>query len=62
MIPLPVMGGVSLCFTGVIGASGIRVLIESKVDYKKGTEPDPDFRYFDHRRLRCEGKHWRGRS
>jgi len=30
-----VMGGVSLLLYGVIGASGIRVLIESKVDYNK---------------------------
>ncbi|MBF4190377.1 GlsB/YeaQ/YmgE family stress response membrane protein, partial [Serratia ureilytica] len=29
------MGGVSLLLYGVIGASGIRVLIESKVDYNK---------------------------
>ncbi len=29
------MGGVSLLLYGVIGASGIRVLIESKVDYSK---------------------------
>ncbi len=35
MIPLPVMGGVSLLLYGVIGASGIRVGIESKVDYNK---------------------------
>ncbi len=35
IIPLPVMGGVSLLLYGVIGASGIRVLIESKVDYNK---------------------------
>lgn len=35
MIPVPVMGGVSLLLYGVIGASGIRVLIESKVDYSK---------------------------
>jgi uracil permease len=34
-IPVPVMGGVSLLLYGVIGASGIRVLIESKVDYNK---------------------------
>ncbi|OFB55395.1 uracil permease [Klebsiella pneumoniae] len=33
--PVPVMGGVSLLLYGVIGASGIRVLIESKVDYSK---------------------------
>ncbi|MGO2347033.1 MAG: solute carrier family 23 protein, partial [Providencia sp.] len=31
----PVMGGVSLLLYGVIGASGIRVLIDSKVDYNK---------------------------
>lgn len=35
VIPVPVMGGVSLLLYGVIGASGIRVLIESKVDYNK---------------------------
>ena len=35
IIPVPVMGGVSLLLYGVIGASGIRVLIESKVDYSK---------------------------
>lgn len=35
VIPPPVMGGVSLLLYGVIGASGIRVLIESKVDYNK---------------------------
>lgn len=34
-IPVPVMGGVSLLLYGVIGASGIRVLIDSKVDYSK---------------------------
>jgi uracil permease len=34
-VPVPVMGGVSLLLYGVIGASGIRVLIESKVDYSK---------------------------
>lgn len=34
-IPEPVMGGISLLLYGVIGASGIRVLIESKVDYNK---------------------------
>ena len=32
-IPAPVMGGVSLLLFGVIAASGIRVLVESKVDY-----------------------------
>lgn len=34
-IPVPVMGGVSLLLYGVIGASGIRVLIDAKVDYSK---------------------------
>ncbi|WP_241574672.1 uracil permease [Rosenbergiella nectarea] len=34
-IPVPVMGGVSLLLYGVIGASGIRVLIDAKVDYGK---------------------------
>ena len=32
-IPVPVMGGVSLLLFGVIAASGIRMLVETKVDY-----------------------------
>jgi uracil permease len=34
-IPVPVMGGVSILLFGVIAASGIRMLVESKVDYSK---------------------------
>ncbi|TMV52878.1 uracil permease [Paenibacillus mesophilus] len=34
-IPLAVMGGISLLLFGVIAASGIRMLVESKVDYSK---------------------------
>lgn len=34
-IPAAVMGGVSLMLFGVIAASGIRMLVESKVDYSK---------------------------
>ena len=34
-VPTPVMGGVSLLLFGVIAASGIRMLVESKVDYNK---------------------------
>ncbi len=34
-IPSPVMGGISLLLFGVIAASGIRMLVESKVDYSK---------------------------
>lgn len=34
-IPVPVMGGLSLLLFGVIAASGIRMLVESKVDYSK---------------------------
>ncbi len=34
-IPTPVMGGVSLLLFGVIAASGIRMLVESKVDYSQ---------------------------
>ena len=34
-IPVPVMGGVCILLFGVIAASGIRVLVESKVDYSK---------------------------
>jgi uracil permease len=36
-IPTPVMGGVSMLLFGVIAASGIRILVESKVDYNKPT-------------------------
>ena len=34
-IPVPVMGGVSLLLFGVIAASGVRMLVESKVDYSR---------------------------
>lgn len=34
-IPAPVMGGVSLLLFGIIAASGIRMLVESKIDYSK---------------------------
>ncbi len=34
-IPVPVMGGISMLLFGVIAASGIRMLIESKVDYSR---------------------------
>src|SRR5690625_2079742 len=34
-IPSPVMGGISLLLFGIIGASGIRMLVEAKVDYSK---------------------------
>lgn len=36
-IPVPVMGGVSLMLFGVIAASGLRILIEQKVDFGKPT-------------------------
>lgn len=36
-IPVPVMGGVCLLLFGVIAASGLRVLVERKVDYSKST-------------------------
>ncbi len=32
-IPVPVMGGISLLLFGIIAASGIRMLVEAKVDY-----------------------------
>ena len=32
-IPTPVMGGISLLLFGIIAASGIRMLVETKVDY-----------------------------
>ena len=32
-IPIPVMGGVSMLLFGLIAASGIRILVEQKVDY-----------------------------
>lgn len=34
-IPSPVMGGISLLLFGVIAASGLRMLVETKVDYSK---------------------------
>lgn len=34
-IPGPVMGGVSILLFGVIAASGIRMIVESKIDYSK---------------------------
>lgn len=34
-IPSPVMGGISLLLFGVIAASGLRMLVEQKVDYSK---------------------------
>lgn len=34
-IPDPVMGGVSILLFGIIASSGIRMLVESKVDYDK---------------------------
>lgn len=34
-VPKPVMGGVSLLLFGIIAASGLRMLVESKVDYSK---------------------------
>lgn len=36
-IPNPVMGGVSLLLFGVIAASGLRMLVEAKVDYSRPT-------------------------
>ncbi len=32
-IPIPVMGGVSILLFGIIAASGLRMLVERKVDY-----------------------------
>ena len=34
-IPVPVMGGISLFLFGIIAVSGIRYLVEEKVDYSK---------------------------
>ena len=34
-IPVPVMGGVCLLLFGVIAASGVRMFVESKIDYSK---------------------------
>ena len=36
-IPVPVMGGVSILLFGIIAASGLRMLVERKVDYTKST-------------------------
>ena len=32
-VPGPVIGGISFLLYGMIGASGIRILVDSKVDY-----------------------------
>src|SRR5699024_9307044 len=32
-IPTPVMGGISLLLFGIIAASGIRMLVDAKIDY-----------------------------
>ena len=34
-IPGPVIGGISFLLYGMIGASGIRILVDSQVDYSK---------------------------
>jgi uracil permease len=34
-IPGPVMGGVSFLLYGMIGASGIRLMVDSRIDYSK---------------------------
>jgi uracil permease len=34
-LPTPVIGGVSIMLFGVIAASGLRMLVEAKVDYSK---------------------------
>lgn len=34
-IPTPVMGGITILLFGIIAASGIRMLVDSKVDYSK---------------------------
>lgn len=34
-IPLPVIGGVSILLFGVIAASGVRMIVESQIDYTK---------------------------
>jgi len=36
-IPVAVMGGISLLLFGIIAASGLRMLVESKIDYSKPT-------------------------
>ncbi|HRU64680.1 MAG TPA: solute carrier family 23 protein, partial [Spirochaetota bacterium] len=36
-IPVPVMGGISLLLFGVIAASGIRMIVEEKVDYSRAS-------------------------
>lgn len=36
-IPVPVMGGVSILLFGIIAASGLRMLVEQKVDYTKSS-------------------------
>ena len=55
-IPTPVMGGVCILLFGFIAASGLRMMVERKVDF---TQPKPDSHSRDHdqRSFRGSGPH-----
>ena len=45
-IPQPVMGGVSILLFGIIASSGLRMLIDNKVDFGKNRNLVNRFSYF----------------
>ena len=45
-IPGPVIGGISFLLYGMIGTSGIRILVDSKVDYGRSKEPGAHISHF----------------
>ena len=55
-IPGPVIGGISFLLYGMIGTSGLRILVDSKVDYGKKQKPGPDCRDLCNRPLRDQGE------
>lgn len=45
-IPGPVIGGISFLLYGMIGTSGLRILVDAQVDYSKKPQSGPDQRHF----------------
>ena len=54
-IPGPVIGGISFLLYGMIGASGIRILVDAQVDY--GKSRNQAIRYRSLRHFRTARKH-----
>ena len=55
-VPGPVIGGISFLLYGMIGTSGIRILVDSQVDYGKSRNPDPHLRHLRGRPFRHHGE------